>query len=151
MGSDCTATQVNAIAIGYKSDVSGTNSIAIGNEMDVSGTQTVAIAHNPGAYSVSNAVLIQAGGTTKFEVYPDVVNLTATNVSLTYDSVNKWQFGDQVSAPTVAATTGTVRLANLTTTERNALTAANGDMIYNTTDGKLQGYQAGAWINLDGT
>ena len=51
----------------------------------------------------------------------------------------------------VTATTGTVRLANLTTTERNALTAANGDMVYNITDSKLQGYQAGAWINLDGS
>ena len=97
MGSDCTATVLNAIAIGYKSDVTGTNSIAIGNDMDVSGTQTVAIAHNPGAYSVSNAVLVQAGGTTKFEVYPDVVNLTATNVSLTYDSTNAWVFGAAVS------------------------------------------------------
>ena len=46
---------------------------------------------------------------------------------------------------------GTFRLPNLDTTARNALTAANGDMIYNTTDGKLQGYQAGAWINIDGT
>lgn len=41
------------------------------------------------------------------------------------------------------------RLANLTTTERNALTAANGDMIYNTTANKIQAYQNGSWINLD--
>lgn len=97
MGSDCTATNSQAIAIGYKSDVSGVNSIGIGHEMDVSGSQTVAIAHNPGAYSVSDAVLIQAGGTTKIEVYPDVVNLTSTNVSLTYDSTNSWVFGAAVS------------------------------------------------------
>jgi hypothetical protein len=46
---------------------------------------------------------------------------------------------------------GSFRLPNLDTTARNALTAANGDMIYNITDSKLQGYQAGAWINIDGT
>ena len=46
---------------------------------------------------------------------------------------------------------GTFRLPNLDTNGRNLLTAANGDMIYNTTDGKLQGYQNGAWINIDGT
>ena len=46
---------------------------------------------------------------------------------------------------------GSFRLPNLDTTGRNSLTAANGDMIYNTTDGKLQGYQNGAWINIDGT
>ena len=52
----------------------------------------------------------------------------------------------------VTATTGTVRLASLTTTERDTtLTAVDGDMIYNTTDSKLQGYQAGGWINLDGS
>ena len=46
---------------------------------------------------------------------------------------------------------GTFRLPNLDTTARNSLTPANGDMIYNTTVSKLQGYQAGAWINIDGT
>ena len=51
----------------------------------------------------------------------------------------------------VTATTGTVRLASLTSTERDNLTPVNGDMIYNTTDSKLQGYQAGIWINLDGS
>jgi hypothetical protein len=41
-----------------------------------------------------------------------------------------------------------MRLASFTTTQRNALTAANGDMIYNTTDNKIQGYENGAWANL---
>ena len=39
-------------------------------------------------------------------------------------------------------------LPRLTTTQRNALTAVNGMMIYNTTDNKFQGYQAGSWQNL---
>ena len=52
---------------------------------------------------------------------------------------------------TIAQHEGTFRLPNLDTTARNSLTPANGDMIYNTTDSKLQGYQAGAWINIDGT
>ena len=45
--------------------------------------------------------------------------------------------------------TGAFRLANITTTQRNALAPENGDLIYNTTDSKLQGYQNGAWINID--
>lgn len=45
--------------------------------------------------------------------------------------------------------TGFVQFGSLTTTERNALTAANGMVIYNTTDNRFQGYQNGAWINLD--
>lgn len=39
-------------------------------------------------------------------------------------------------------------LGNMTTTERNALTAANGMIIYNTTDNKFQGYENGSWANL---
>jgi hypothetical protein len=40
------------------------------------------------------------------------------------------------------------RLASFTTTTRNALTAANGDLIYNTTDNKVQAYANGAWADL---
>jgi hypothetical protein len=36
----------------------------------------------------------------------------------------------------------------LTTTERNALTASNGWIIYNTTDDQLQVYKGGAWVNI---
>jgi hypothetical protein len=41
-----------------------------------------------------------------------------------------------------------VLLPRLTTTERNALTALNGMVIYNTTDDKFQGYEDGSWQNL---
>ena len=41
-----------------------------------------------------------------------------------------------------------VQFGSLTTVERDALTAANGMVIYNTTDNKFQGYENGAWVNL---
>jgi len=47
-----------------------------------------------------------------------------------------------------AKATGFVQFGSLTTTERNALTAANGMVIYNTSDNKFQGYENGAWVNL---
>ena len=43
---------------------------------------------------------------------------------------------------------GFVQFGSLTTAERDALTAANGMVIYNTTDNKFQGYENGAWVNL---
>ena len=49
---------------------------------------------------------------------------------------------------TIPTTTGALLLPRLTTTQRNALTAANGMIIYNTTDSKFQGYAGGAWVNL---
>lgn len=45
-------------------------------------------------------------------------------------------------------TTGALILTRLTTTQRNALTAVNGMLIYNTTDNKFQGYENGSWTNL---
>ena len=47
-----------------------------------------------------------------------------------------------------AVFTGYVQFGSYTTTERNAITAANGMVIYNTTDNKFQGYENGAWANL---
>ena len=43
---------------------------------------------------------------------------------------------------------GFVQFGSLTTTERNALTAANGMVIYNSTDNKFQGRENGSWVNL---
>lgn len=43
---------------------------------------------------------------------------------------------------------GGFRLASLDDTERGALSAANGEMIYNSTDGAFQIYQRGAWQSL---
>ena len=39
-------------------------------------------------------------------------------------------------------------LGSMTTTQRNALSAANGMIIYNSTDNKFQGYENGSWANL---
>lgn len=41
-----------------------------------------------------------------------------------------------------------IQLAQMTTTERNAISATNGMMIYNTTFNKFQGYASGAWGNI---
>ena len=41
-----------------------------------------------------------------------------------------------------------LKLKSYTTTQRNALTSAAGDMIYNTTDSKVQFYNGSAWNDL---
>ena len=41
-----------------------------------------------------------------------------------------------------------LNLKSYTTTERNALTSAAGDIIYNTTDSKVQFYNGSAWGDL---
>ena len=42
----------------------------------------------------------------------------------------------------------TVLFPSLTTTERNALTASNGMVVYNETTDKLQVYAGGSWTDL---
>jgi hypothetical protein len=44
---------------------------------------------------------------------------------------------------------GYIQFGSYSSTARNALTAANGMVIYNTTANRFQGYQNNAWINLD--
>lgn len=41
-----------------------------------------------------------------------------------------------------------LNLKSYTTTQRNSLTSATGDMIYNTTDSKVQFYNGSAWNDL---
>ena len=55
---------------------------------------------------------------------------------------------DLTAGNAVRITSSVLRLASFTTTERDALAAQNGDVIYNTTDNKFQGYENGAWANL---
>ena len=41
-----------------------------------------------------------------------------------------------------------IKLISLTTTQRDALTAANGMLIYNSTTATVQKYEAGAWVSI---
>ncbi len=56
---------------------------------------------------------------------------------------------------TIATSTGdnvamqcSINLKSYTTTERDALTSVAGDMIYNTTDNKVQFYNGTSWNDL---
>lgn len=49
----------------------------------------------------------------------------------------------------VVVTGAPFRLPSFTNTQRDALTASNGDMIYNTDDNKIQSYINGVWRRLD--
>jgi len=57
---------------------------------------------------------------------------------------------DDAGGMTFTGTTGFMRLPNLTTVQRNALTAANGMLIYNTTTDKVQASENAAWVDVTG-
>ena len=61
----------------------------------------------------------------------------------------------QLKVNTIAKSSGnniamqdSLNLKSYTTTQRNALTSAAGDMIYNTTDSKVQFYNGSEWNDL---
>ena len=49
---------------------------------------------------------------------------------------------------TVTGTSGVMKLNTLTTTQRNALTAAVGMIVYNSTTSKIEAYAGSAWVAL---
>jgi len=57
-------------------------------------------------------------------------------------------FGIEPSAVAKVNVGGAMLLGNMDTTARDNLVAANGMIIYNTTDNKFQGYENGSWANL---
>lgn len=105
-------------------------------------------------------VFPNAGG----NIVLDTATQTLTNKTLTAPDINSGTIdgtiiggssaaaitGTAISGTslTITGSTGTVQLPTLTTTQRDALTAVNGMLIYNTTDSKIQAYAGGAWVNL---
>ena len=84
---------------------------------------------------------------------PTFTSLTTTNLTVTGTGTVTLASGNdlELTATDRVKVTGTtpVKLANTTTTERNALSLPeSGDMIYTTTDNKFQGYANGAWVAL---
>ena len=77
-------------------------------------------------------------------MYKRQITAASFNGSLTQD--DSTTIIDGISGTITAPST--VQFGSFTTTQRNALTAVNGMIIYNSTDNKFQGYEAGAWANL---
>ena len=129
--------EVRAIQI---TDVDG-GIITLTGELDISKTLTTNAGHlgfgdnNLLAYSGVSASLRVAEFTGDLDQAGDFENAANFNNYMTVDS-------------TVADFGTAVKFASMTTTVRNALTAAAGMVVFNTTDTKLQVYTGSAWEDL---
>lgn len=82
-------------------------------------------------------------------VSADIIIRTRNGAIGTYGEAMRVKADKGVVTQDYVEAGGYVQFGSLTTAERDALTAANGMVIYNTTNNKFEGYQNGGWINLD--
>lgn len=116
------------------------------------GAAWVQFTEPPAVYTADRALISDGAGAIS------VSSTTSTEIGYVSGVTSSIQTQLDTKAPTNAPTfTGTVtmsggglRLANLTTVQRDALTAAEGMMIFNTDTTRFQGYFNGAWGDLHG-
>lgn len=108
------------------SAITVTPSTTFSSDVTVENSMTVANTLTVDTLEVTNFQTVGAG-TPELESATDILLTAGTRVTITQSPL---------------------KMASFTTAERDALTAENGDIIYNTTDNKFQGYENGAWANL---
>jgi hypothetical protein len=148
----------------------GDYSPAVGYRLDVRGNAIISGDLTAGAILLSgsnidtddsSAITVTPGVTFSSDV--TVENDLIVRNTLTVDTLEVTNFQttgtgtpELESATEILLTAGTrveitqspLKMASFTTAERDLLTAENGDIIYNTTLNKFQGYENGAWANL---
>ena len=123
------------------------------------GQKIIAQPHSEG---VTNELLLPKNGNST--LVSEIATQTLTNKTLTSPDINGGAIDGAVigantpaaitgtaisgTSVTVTGTAGTVQLPTLTTTQRNALSAANGMLVYNSTTSKIEAYAGGAWVQL---
>jgi len=151
MGTETVASGVASTAIGAVTTASGDNSTAMGDATIASGNSSMAAGLFTTAKSFSEIAL----GTFNTDYTP-----TSTSAWSATDRVFVVGNGQSSGAlsdamvilkngnTTMPSVTGSFTPNVLTTTQRNALTATAGMMIYNSTTNKHQGYDGTSWNDL---
>ena len=155
---------VSGVSATMTANVSGGNIVTAG--------QVSATGNITGSFFVGNGSLLTgiANGVSSYGNANVAANLAAfgSNPISTTGNVTAGNFignvvGGGAGTPTISSTTnldlsavsavrviggGTFRLPSLTTAQIANTIAANGDMIYNSSVNKFQGYENGAWANI---
>jgi hypothetical protein len=110
------------------------NAIVIDKDQNITMSNTLSVANTLSAGEINVSGTLSADGIDVGGV--GTVEFEAGN-NLVLDAGNA-----------VVINNGSLRLNSITTTNRDQLASQNGDIIYNNTTHKFQGYANGAWVDL---
>jgi len=101
-------------------------------------------------YGYEMASPFGAVGTDEWGIYisPSIPNWLKGSLRIGGTAVSDDKVTNSSVGLELASTTQAMRVSNMSETERDALTALNGMIIYNTTNNKLQAYANGSWVDL---
>ncbi len=153
-GESCKATGEASVAMGALCEAIGNDSVAMGTGA-VSG-QTGSVAMGTGATSWGLSAFACGSGNNSDGDYSfsagsnNTVSGECSAVLGTKDYTDSGDVRDNITymQNVKIVKKGYVTFGHMDSTERDALTAENGMVIYNTTTNKFQGYENGAWVNL---
>jgi hypothetical protein len=130
-------------ALSSTGNVTGGNILTVGTVSaagNVYGANFVGNVSIPAGSPVSTTGNVTGGNILTGGVVSATGNITTTNTLIANVVI--------ANSVITTGTTSAFRLPNLTQTQINALSPSNGDMVYNTTAGLPQVYQAGGWRNF---
>jgi len=151
IGRSTLASGDRATALGDSAIASGEGSTAMGNQTIASGDRATAIGSNTTALSFVETVIgfwntvYAPVSTVAWNAADRVFSIANGQSSVSRSDAFIVLKSGKITCP---STTGSFTPNVLTTTERNALTATAGMLVYNSTTNKHQGYDGAIWNDL---
>lgn len=127
--------------------------VASGSSIDMNGTELIMDADGDTSFHASTDdeidIRVKGADVGKFDSDGLIINSIRTSTAGTPTLTSSSNINMTVGG-SVTVSGGGFRVATLTETQRGALSAANGELIYNSTSGTLQTYQGGTWTDVVG-
>jgi hypothetical protein len=153
---------IGAGGVTTTSDIDGTITITgDGTTGDITFAGTTIDSSDSSSITITPAVIMQSDLTVENDLTVDnlltTASLTVNNILLQGTLLTQGSGTPEIvsdneieldAGTRVDIIRGPIRMARFTDAERDLLIAQTGDMIYNTTTNKFQGYENGSWTNL---